>query len=129
MFLRLGTIWSSSCAWIKIALQEIRPGILVALGVLFGLLFGALGIYIQRIQSPRSLKTWFPLLLLGVTNMAIPFFLISWSEQRIDSTVATFVFATVPLFTIFSANSLLPDDQITLPKVLGLLLGFVGVIA
>lgn len=61
--------------------------------------------------------------------MAIPFFLISWSEQRIDSTVATFVFATVPLFTIFSANSLLPDDQITLPKVLGLLLGFVGVIA
>lgn len=61
--------------------------------------------------------------------MAVPFFLISWGEQRIDSTVATFVFATVPLFTIFSAHSLLPDDQITLPKVLGLLLGFVGAIA
>jgi drug/metabolite transporter (DMT)-like permease len=82
----------------------------------------------STVQWPRGLKAWFPLLLLGVTNITIPFFLISWSEQTIDSTVAALLFATIPLFTIPSAHSLLPDDKITLPKMLGLLLGFVGVI-
>lgn len=101
---------------------------LVALRVLFGFLFGVLAIYIQRVQWLRNLAAWFPLLLLGVTNIVVPFILISWSEQAIDSTVAALLFATVPLFTIFSAHSFLPDDKITLPKVLGLLLGFGGVI-
>jgi drug/metabolite transporter (DMT)-like permease len=128
IFLLLGTIWSSSFAWIKIALQELGPVTLVAFRVLFGLLFGVLAIYIQRVQWPRNFRSWPPLLLLGLTNIAIPFCLISWSEQTIDSTVAALLFAIVPLFTIFSAHSMLPDDKITLPKVLGLFLGSVGII-
>ena len=114
--------------WIKIAIQEVGPFTLVAFRVLFGLLFGAVVIYIQRIPWPRTFKTWSPLLLLGLTNVAIPFFLISWGEKTIDSAVASILDATVPLFTILIAHFLLQDDKMTVPKVLGLLMGFAGVI-
>ncbi len=114
--------------WIKIAVQEVGPITLVAFRVLFGLLFGIVIIFIQRVQLPRSFREWSPLLLLGITNVAIPFFLISWGEQSIDSAVAAILDATVPLFTILIAHYLLHDDKMTLPKVLGLLIGFAGVI-
>lgn len=114
--------------WIKIAIQEIGPITLVAFRVLFGLLFGVVVIYIQRIPWPRTLKDWAPLLVLGITNIAIPFFLISWGELSIDSAVASILNATVPLFTILIAHFLLQDDKITALKVLGLLTGFAGVI-
>jgi drug/metabolite transporter (DMT)-like permease len=128
VFILLGAIWSSSFMWIKIAVQEVGPITLVAFRVLFGLLFGIVVIFIQHAQMPRSFKEWSPLLLLGITNVAIPFFLISWGEQSIDSAVAAILDATVPLFTILIAHYLLHDDKMTWPKVLGLLVGFAGVI-
>ena len=114
--------------WIKIAVQEIGPITLVAFRVLFGLSFGVIVIYLQRVQWPRTLNQWTPLLVLGITNIAIPFFLISWGEQTIDSAVASILNATVPLFTILAAHTLLRDDKMTWPKVLGLLIGFAGVV-
>ena len=128
VFLLLGAIWSSSFMWIKIAVQEVGPITLVAFRTLFGLSFGIVIILMQRVQLPRSWKEWSPLLLLGVTNVAIPFFLISWGEQSIDSAVAAILDATVPLFPILIAHYLLHDDKMTVPKVLGLLMGFAGVI-
>ena len=128
IFILLGAIWSSSFMWIKIAVQEISPTMLVAFRAFFGLSFGVVVIFIQRVQWPRSFKAWFPLLLLGLSNIAIPFFLISWGEKSIDSAVASILDATVPLFTILIAHYLLPDDKITLPKLMGLLLGFGGVV-
>ena len=114
--------------WIKIALQEIGPVTLVAFRVIFGLLFGIGVIAIRRIKLPREFKSWVPLLVLGITNIAIPFFLISWGEKTVDSSVAAILDSTVPLFTILLAHFLLNDDKMTTPKVLGLLLGFTGVV-
>jgi drug/metabolite transporter (DMT)-like permease len=128
VFILLGAIWSSSFMWIKIAVQEIGPITLVAFRTLFGLLFGIVVIFVQRISWPRTFKEWIPLLVLGIFNIAIPFFLISWGEQSIDSAVASILNATVPLFTILIAHYLLHDDKITAPKVLGLLMGFAGVV-
>ena len=128
IFILLGAIWSSSFMWIKIAVQEISPTMLVAFRALFGLLFGVVVIFIQRVHIPRSFRAWFPLLLLGLTNIAIPFFLISWGEKSIDSAVASILDATVPLFAILIAHYLLQDDKITLPKLIGLLVGFAGVV-
>jgi drug/metabolite transporter (DMT)-like permease len=114
--------------WIKIALQEIGPVTLVAFRVIFGLIFGIGVIALRRIKLPRELKSWVPLLILGITNIAVPFFLISWGERTVDSSVAAILDSTVPLFTILLAHFLLNDDKMTLPKVLGLLLGFAGVV-
>lgn len=128
VFLLLGAIWSSSFMWIKIAVQEVGPLTLVAFRALFGLIFGVVVIFFQRVQWPRTFKAWLPLLIVGLTNVAIPFFLISWGEQSIDSAVASILDATVPLFTILMAHFLLQDDKMTVPKVLGLVIGFVGIV-
>jgi len=128
VFILLGAIWSSSFMWIKIAIQEVGPITLVAFRAVFGLLFCIVVILIQRVSLPRTRKEWTPLLLIGITNIAIPFFLISWGELHIDSAVASILDATVPLFTILIAHFLLQDDRITLPKMLGLMIGFGGII-
>ena len=128
LFLLVGAIWSSSFLWIKIAVQEIGPITLVAFRALFGLLFGVGVMALQGVRWPSSRKTWVPLLILGITNIAVPFFLISWGEQTIDSGVAAILDATVPLFTIAIAHLTLQDDRITFPKLLGLLIGFAGVV-
>jgi len=128
VFLLLGAIWSSSFMWIKIAMREVGPVTLVAFRAVFGLLFGVVVILIQRVPLPRTLREWSPLFVVGLTNIAIPFFLISWGELHIDSAVASILDATVPLFTILIAHFMLQDDKITLPKMLGLVTGFMGII-
>jgi len=128
VFILLGAIWSSSFMWIKIAMREVGPITLVAFRALFGLIFCIVVILIQRVALPRSFKAWVPLLIVGLTNIAIPFFLISWGELHIDSAVASILDATVPLFTILIAHFLLQDDKVTLPKAVGLIVGFAGII-
>jgi len=58
----------------------------------------------------------------------IPFYLIAWGETQIDSSVASILNGTTPLFTIVAAHFLLHDEKITVSRVFGLLLGFAGVI-
>ena len=128
VFISLGLIWSSSFLWVELAIRELGPITLVAFRVLFGLLFGLVVIFIQGVKFPRTLKEWTPLLVLGLTNIAIPFFLISWGQVSIESGVASILDATVPLFTILASHFLLDDDKMTTSKVLGLLVGFAGVI-
>ncbi len=128
IFITLGLIWSSSFLWVELALREVGPITLVAFRAFFGFLFGVVVVVTQRIPLPRTLKEWIPLIVLGLTNIAIPFFLISWGQKSIDSGVASILDATVPLFTILVAHFMLHDDKMTTPKVLGLLTGFAGVI-
>lgn len=114
--------------WVEIVIRELSPITLVAFRVLFGLLFVGAVVVIQKVKLPRTFKEWLPLFVLGLTNIAIPFFLISWGQLTIDSGVASILDATVPLFTILASHFLLDDDKITTPKVLGLLVGFIGVV-
>jgi drug/metabolite transporter (DMT)-like permease len=128
VFLALGLIWSSSFLWIKIGVQEIGPMALVAFRMIFGALT-AVGVAIyQKVEWPRDRRTWIIFAILGPTSLAIPIFLISWGEQTIDSAVASILNATVPLFTILIAHYWLHDDKMTVQKIIGLLVGFAGVI-
>jgi drug/metabolite transporter (DMT)-like permease len=128
IFILLGVIWSASFLWIKIAVSEIGPFALVAFRVTFGALTGILITLFARTQWPRDRAAILTFALLGVTSVAIPFVLISWGEKTIDSAVASILNATTPLFTIFIAHLYLHDDRITPPKILGLILGFGGVV-
>jgi drug/metabolite transporter (DMT)-like permease len=128
IFLLLGVVWSASFLWIKIALNEIGPLTLVTYRVGLGLLTGLAVAAFLRIRIPRDWKTWRVFIVLGILNIAIPFSLISWGEQSIDSAVASVLNATVPLFTIFIAHFFLRDDRMTIHKVVGLLVGFGGVV-
>jgi drug/metabolite transporter (DMT)-like permease len=127
-FILLGVVWSASFLWIKIAVQEIGPVTLVAWRVLLGALAAGAAAFYSRVTWPRDRRTWGVLGLLGLTSVSVPFFLISWGEVYIDSAVASILNATVPLFTIVIAHLFLSDDRISLSRVLGLLVGFAGVV-
>ena len=128
VFITLGLVWSTSFLWIKIGVQEISPIALVTFRMTFGALAAvAIGVF-QKVNWPRDRKTWLIYAILGPASLAIPIFFISWGELTIDSAVASILNATTPLFTIIIAHYWLHDDRMTVPKVLGLLIGFAGVI-
>jgi len=127
-FALLGLVWGSSFLWIKIAVQEIGPFTLVAFRLLFGLVGLLVIMRLQKQSFPRDRRVLLAFLFMGVFNTAIPFTLISWGETRIDSGLASILNGTVPLFTIVIAHFWLHDEKITLPRIAGLLVGFVGVI-
>lgn len=127
-FLALGLAWGSSFLWIKIAIQEIGPFTLVALRLLFGVVGLLAVVAYSRPRWPGARRLWWVLVVLGLTNTAVPFVLISWGELFIDSAVAAVLNSTVPLFTMLIAHVFLSDDRMTLPRIVGLLIGFGGVI-
>jgi drug/metabolite transporter (DMT)-like permease len=144
MFALLGFVWGSSFLWIKIAVgNDGQPflGIAIPLGapafgpfllVAFRLLFGLVGLaaimFFQRPAFPREPRVLLAYLFMGAFNTAIPFTLISWGETQIASGLASILNGTVPLFTIVIAHFWLHDEKITLPRLAGLLVGFVGVV-
>lgn len=128
MFWMLGLIWGSSFLWIKIALQEIGPFTLVGWRLLIGVVTLGIAVVIRRPTLPRQRRVLAMLALLGVINTALPFVLISWGEQAIDSAVASVLNGTVPLFAMVFAHFALDDDRMTSSRVLGLLVGFAGVV-
>jgi len=128
VFILLGLIWSSSFLWIKIGVQEIGPMALASFRMLFGALTAVAVVLYQGAEWPRDRKTWISFAVLGPTSLAIPIFFISWGEQTIDSAVAAILNATTPLFALIIAHFWLRDDKMTVPKVLGLLIGFAGIL-
>jgi len=126
-FILLGLIWGSSFLWIKIALREVGPFLLVTMRVGFALLATLAVIAISRDQIPLK-KYWKVFLFLGLFNTAVPFVLISWAETHISSGMASILNSTVPLFTIVLAALFLKDDPFTPAKGVGLVVGFGGVV-
>jgi drug/metabolite transporter (DMT)-like permease len=127
-FALLGLIWGSSFLWIKIAVQDTGPFTLVAFRLLFGLIGLLVVMTVQRQPISRNPHVLLAFLFMGVFNTAVPFTLISWGETRIDSGLAAILNSTTPLFTIIIAHFWLRDEKITLPRILGLIVGFVGVV-
>ena len=64
---------------------------------------------------------------MGLIYNALPFCLIVWGQTRIESGVASILNATTPIFTVLLAHFLTSDERLTIPKILGVLVGFIGV--
>ena len=127
-FILLGTIWGSSFLWIKIAVQEVGPILLVAIRLLFGILALLVVVAFTRPKLPRGRQIWINLTILGLINNALPYTLISWGEQFIDSAVAAILNSTTPLFTMLVAHLFLTDDRMTRRRVFSLVMGFLGIL-
>ncbi len=129
LFLALGFMWGSSYLFIKIGVDNgLPPFTLIASRLFFGFIVIAAVVLLAREPLPRSSRQYGHLLVMSVVNIVLPFFLITWGEQSIDSALAAILNATVPLFVIVLAPLFLPDERITLNRVAGLAVGFVGVI-
>jgi drug/metabolite transporter (DMT)-like permease len=123
----LGAIWGTSFLFIKIVVGEVPPMTLVAgrLGLASAAMWAFLRL--RGVPFPRDRRLWGAFAVTGLLNGALPFTLISWGEQHITSGLAALLQSTTPIFTIILAHFLTHDDRFTAKKVLGIVLGFVGV--
>lgn len=127
-FILLGLLWGSAFLWIKIAVQEINPILLVAFRLGFGVITLSAIVLVTHPVWPKTFQQWIPLIIFGICNTAIPYLLISWGEKYVDSAVASVLNSTTPLFTMLIAQFFLKDDKLNLGRAAGLIVGFTGVL-
>jgi len=75
-----------------------------------------------------SIKTLILIFLIGLIGNFIPFFLISWSEQYIQSNTAGLLLSVAPIFALILSHFLTKDDKFSLRKLISILVGLLGVI-
>jgi drug/metabolite transporter (DMT)-like permease len=128
LFILLGFLWGSSFLFIKIGVEAgLPPFTLVMLRLLIG--FGLLAVVVTaaRERLPREARVYGHLFVMGAINIALPFTLITWAEMHVDSTLTSVLNAAVPIFVIPIGAFFLRDEPLTVGRVVGVLLGFVGV--
>ena len=126
----LALIWGSSFMFIKVAVRELDPATLI-FGRL-GLAALTLAIVVGVSLGARSMVTelranWVPLVVVGLVNTAVPFWLLSWGETRIDSGLASIIQASVPIFNAVIAFVAFREVRVTGVRLLGVGVGFLGV--
>jgi len=123
----LSAIWGSAFVGIEIALTGFHP-FLVAFGrIALAALFLFLIVLIQKRVFPKDKKTWYILILIGFLNNAVPFYLISWGQQFISPSTASVMLAVGPLIALVLSHYITDDEKFTIFKLIGVILGFVGV--
>ena len=124
----LVAMFGSAFLLTKIAVHDIPPLVVVAGRILVGaiLLF-----FISYAKGERlkELQPYWPLLfLLALTGNCIPFFVITWGQQHVDSSLAGILMAMMPLTTVVLAHFFVTGERITKNKLIGFILGFIGVV-
>jgi drug/metabolite transporter (DMT)-like permease len=128
VFLALGFMWGSSYLFIKLAVDTFGTFTLVALRLAVGAALLWVVIKLAGQELPRERRIYGHLLVMACVNIVIPFALITWAERSVDSSIAAVLTAAVPLFAIVIAPLILHDEPIRVNGVLGLAVGFVGVV-
>ena len=129
MLLVLTLLWGSAYAFIKHAVISFSPAalILVRIGGAAILLTGWTYARGHRLP-PLNDKRWLWFGALGLFGNTLPFFLISWGQQTIDSSLTGILIATMPLSTIALAHVFVPGERMNARRLAGFLLGFAGVV-
>ncbi len=128
IFLALGFMWGSSYLFIKLAVDDFGTFTLVALRLLVGAALLWTVIRLAHQPLPRERRMYGHLLVMAIVNIMIPFMLITWAEQTVDSSLAAILTSPVPLFAIVLSALFLADEPMRVNGVVGLIVGFVGVI-
>ncbi len=124
----LALVWSASFMAIKIGVETIPPLSLAAGRVLLAAMAVAAFAWFQGVRLPRETRFWVYCFVLGVLGNGLPFTLINWGEEHVDSGQAAILIAVMPMATIVLAHFFNADDRITPAKVSGVILGFGGVV-
>jgi drug/metabolite transporter (DMT)-like permease len=128
IFFALGFMWGSSYLFIKLAVNDFGTFTLVALRLLVGAILLWAVVRIAGQALPRERRMYGHLLVMAIINITIPFLLITWAEQSVESSLAAILTSPVPLFAIILSSLFLPDEPMRVNGVVGLVVGFIGVI-
>jgi len=124
----LALIWSSAFFNIKIATYSYGPVTIALLRTFFGAI-PVVGIcLIKKIKIEAFSKDWYWFAAIGMINLVIPFFLIAYGVQRVQSNLAAILMASTPLSATVLAHFFTKNEKINLIKILGVLVGFSGIV-
>ncbi len=127
MLLFLGLVWGSSFLFVGVSVRSVPPLSIAALRCFIGALVLLAAARAMGHAIPRDPRAWLSYLIVGLTNSAIPFALLSLGQTRIESGLAAILIATAPLFTLLLAH-FFTNDRTTPRKALGTLMGFSGIV-
>ena len=128
LYIALGIVWGCSFIFIKLGLEFLTP-----FGVAFGrCALGALALVIYLKFKKLSLvrnramigHLWVVALLLNV----IPGIFFAWAETEVTSILAGIINAVTPLMTLIAIILVTRNESPTAAQVIGLILGFLGVL-
>jgi drug/metabolite transporter (DMT)-like permease len=131
LFMSLAVIWGMPYLFIRVAMRELDPVLVVcgraAIGaaVLFPLVARA-----RRSAPLRPVRrAWRTLLFFSLIHMLGSFVLISYGEQHVTSSLTSLLLATNPLLVALLALRFAASERITPSRMLGLILGLIGLVA
>jgi len=131
LLLLLASVWGASYLFIKVAVDggfEPAPLMCVRAAIGATILLGYLVRTLGRAQAFAELRaSWRQWAVLGLIGTALPFWLVAWGETHVDSGIAAVAQSTVPLFTVLLGLRFLPHEPLTPGRLLGFVLGLVGV--
>ena len=128
LFFALGFIWGSSYLFIKLAVDDFGTFTLVALRLVVGAALLWTVVRLAHQPLPRERRIYGHLLVMAIINITIPFLLITWAEQSVESSLAAILTSPVPLFAIVLSAIFLADEPMRVNGLIGLIVGFVGVV-
>jgi len=124
----LAFIWASAFFNIKIATYSYGPLTIAFLRIFFGAIPVILLCSLKKIKIEAFSKDWYWFALIGVINLVIPFFLIAYGVQEVQSNLAAILMASTPLTAAALAHFFTNNEKINLIKSFGILIGFSGII-
>jgi len=128
LLLALGFMWGTSYVFIKLGVQTLETFTLIAFRLGIGFLVLATVVALAREPLPRNPWTYLHLVVMAVINIVIPFTLITFAEQSVESALAAILNGAVPLVVIVLAALVFHDEPITVNRLLGLVVGYADVI-
>jgi len=124
----LALIWSSAFFNIKIATYSYGPVTIAFLRIIFGAI-PVVGLCLfKKIKIEAFSKDWHWFALIGMVNLVIPFFLIAYGVQKVQSNLAAILMASSPLSATVLAHFFTKNEKINYTKIFGVLLGFSGIV-
>ncbi|SUZ33366.1 putative inner membrane transporter YedA [Roseibaca ekhonensis] len=123
----LGLIWGASFLGVALALDGFGPVSIAAGRIALGAVTLAAVALIARIPLPRDPRIWTFTAAMAILSNALPFFLLSWSQQHVTSGFAGITMAAIPLFVIGLAHVFVQGERLSVQKAIGFATGLVGV--
>ena len=124
----LSLIWASAFFNIKIATYSYGPITIACLRILFGAIPVILLCMYQRIKIEAFSKDWKWFAAIGFINLVIPFFLIAYGVQKVQSNLAAILMSSTPISATILAHIYTDKEKINFYKIIGILLGFAGIV-
>jgi len=121
-------MWGTAFVFIRLGVETIPPEGVAAGRIASAALLLCAAVRLSGLRFPRLGRIWLHFLVLGIVGNALPFFLIGWGQERVDSGLSATLMAVNPLVTLVLAHRFVPGERMTPGRTAGFLVGFAGIV-